>query len=185
MSRCARACNDFRVRRNGKGLRRRALRKCVEGPRHRSCRTQPGTEGSNPSPSSRESVSGVTLSSWSRTPAFRAGFRATFPARSAESPRDANSAPTRGNVSVWPYSSTAFPAMRSRRAAVLKARDWSQTRSGFLGAQECRWILRDRTGIKQSRARSADRASRVANGSVRATFAPSDRAAGALRGSLG
>jgi len=118
----------------------------------------------------------VTLSSWSRTPAFRAGFRATFPARSAESPRDSNSAPTRGNTSVWPYSSTAFPAMRSRRAAVLKARDWSQTRSGFLGAQECWWILRDRTGIKQSRARSADRASRVANGSVRATFAPSDRA---------
>jgi hypothetical protein len=39
-----------------------------------------GTESSNPSPSSSESVSRVTLSSWSRTPAFRAGFRATFPA---------------------------------------------------------------------------------------------------------
>jgi hypothetical protein len=41
---CARACNDFRARRNGKGLRRQALRKCVEGPRHLSCRTQPGTD---------------------------------------------------------------------------------------------------------------------------------------------
>jgi len=37
-----------------------------------------GTEGSNPSPSSRESVSRVTLSSWSRTPAFRAGLQAAF-----------------------------------------------------------------------------------------------------------
>jgi hypothetical protein len=56
---CARACNDFRARRNGKGSRRQALRKCVEGPRHLSCRTQPGTEGSNPSPSSAESATNL------------------------------------------------------------------------------------------------------------------------------
>src|ERR1700730_11052476 len=43
-----------------------------------------GTEGSNPPPSSGESVSGGTLSSWARTPAFRAGFWAAFPAQSAE-----------------------------------------------------------------------------------------------------
>ena len=61
---CARACNDFRARRNGKGSRRQALRKCVEGPRHLSCRTQPGTEGSNPSPSSSESTANPT--SWGR-----------------------------------------------------------------------------------------------------------------------
>src|ERR1700730_13022877 len=46
-----------------------------------------GTEGSNPPPSSGESVSGGTLSSWARTSAFRAGFWAAFPERSAESRR--------------------------------------------------------------------------------------------------
>ena len=111
--------------------------------------------------------------------------RAAFPVRSTESAGPANIAPTRSNISVGPYSSTAFPAMRSRQVVGLKSQLGAQTRSGFLGAQGCWWILRGRTGLKQSRARSADRASLVADVSVRAASAPSDRAVGAHRESLG
>ena len=48
--------------------------------RHRSCRTQPGTEGSNPSPSSGESIANHFLGSFSDRLAFGAvlDFMAIF-----------------------------------------------------------------------------------------------------------
>jgi hypothetical protein len=56
----------------------------VERAQARKTLSLTGTEGSNPPPSSGESVSRGTLSSWAKTPAFRAGFQAAFPARSVE-----------------------------------------------------------------------------------------------------
>ena len=87
---CARACNDFRARRNGKGLRRQALRKCVEGPRHLSCRTQPGTEGSNPSPSSEESDANLALNlqlAAQCTAATKSGTQRRTPGPACATPR--------------------------------------------------------------------------------------------------
>jgi hypothetical protein len=70
----------------------------------------------------------------SRTPAFRAGFEAAFSARSAESRRAANIAPTRSSISVGLYSSTAFPAMRSRQVVGLKSPGGSPNEIGLLGS---------------------------------------------------
>jgi hypothetical protein len=71
----------------------------------------------------------------SRTPAFRAGFEAAFSARSAESRRAANIAPTRSSISVGLYSSTAFPAMRSRQVVGLKSPGGSPNEIGLLGSR--------------------------------------------------
>jgi hypothetical protein len=75
-----------------------------------------GTEGSNPSPSSGESVSLPELFRWVEKPGFPRGC-----ARQAWRPgrqRHAGChkiAPTGGNISVAPYSSTAVPLMGSAR----------------------------------------------------------------------
>jgi hypothetical protein len=90
-----------------------------------------GTEGSNPSPSSRESVSRGTLSSWVKNPGFLrgcAGLRSRGRQRAAG---PADIAPTRGNISVGPYSSTPFPAMRSRQVVGLKSQGWSPNEVGL------------------------------------------------------
>jgi hypothetical protein len=80
-----------------------------------------GTEGSNPSPSSRESVSRRSLPSWVKNPGFPRGcarLRSLCGRQRAAGP--ANIAPTRSNISVGPYSSTAFLAMRSRQVIGVK-----------------------------------------------------------------
>jgi hypothetical protein len=151
-------------------------------PRESSAR---GTEGSNPSSSSRESVSRGTLSSRSKTAAFRAGVRGCV---SGAVDRDRQGAPTSrqpGAISLWGY----IPVPQFRRCG----RDKSLGESREAGHQRCRaslglrdcWILRVRIELRQSRARSADRASLVADVSARGASAPSDRAVGAHRESLG
>ena len=140
-----------------------------------------GTEGSNPSPSSGESLANLT-SLWglsrstsairllaiggdlgvcihpsdggprvrihlppaeslslaglylrgSRTPAFRAGVPGCVPGAVGRDPRGpADIAPSRGNISLRLYSSTAFPAMRSRQAVGLKPRGCPQNEIGL------------------------------------------------------
>jgi hypothetical protein len=176
---------DFKESSESKGAHPSHSQKARTG-QSQKCPPPRGTEGSNPSPSSRESVSPRSLSSWVKNPGFPRGcarLRSRCGRQRAAGP--AHIAPTRSNISVGPYSSTAFPAMRSRQVVGLKSQLGAQTRSGFLGAQGCWWILRGRTGLKQSRARSADRASLVADVSARAASAPSDRAVGAHRESLG
>ena len=68
-----------------------------------------GTEGSNPPPSSRESVSRGTLSSWVKSPGFPRGCGGCVPGAVGRDPRGpADIAPTRGKISLRLYSSTAF-----------------------------------------------------------------------------
>ena len=111
---------------------------------------------------------------------------AAFPVRSTES-RGAR--PHRTNPqqylcrAIFQYriSGDAVTTSRCVRGARLVPNEVGLS----LGLGGCWWILRGRTGLKQSRARSADRASLVADVSARAASAPSDRAVGAHRESLG
>ena len=90
--------------------------------RTRAVSVSRGTEGSNPSPSSGESVSRGTLSSGVKNPGFPRGFRGCVLGAVGREPQGpANIAPTRSSISVGLYSSTAFPAMRSRQVVGLKS----------------------------------------------------------------
>ena len=88
-------------------------------------------------------------------------------------------APTGGNISVGPYSSTAVPLMGSARMPRPVP-----IKSGPSPARSCgRSLCSD--GLKQSRARSAERARQAAGVSARGVSLASDRAAAAHRGSPG
>jgi len=87
-----------------------------------------GTEGSNPAPSSRESVSRGTLSSCVKSPAFRAGvagLRSRRGRQSAVGP--ANIAPTCGNISAGLYSSTVISGDAVANNLLVK----SKSQGGF------------------------------------------------------
>jgi hypothetical protein len=87
---------------------------------HLSCRTQPGTDGSNPASSSRQSVSRPRPLSRVENPGLPRGC-----ARLAGQPgrqRRAGCfdfAPTGGNISVEPYSSTAVPLTACENATPI------------------------------------------------------------------
>jgi hypothetical protein len=147
------------------------------GNRGLSCR---GTKSSNPSPSSRQSVSRPHPLSSVENPGFPRGC--ARPAWRPGRQRRAGCfdiAPTGGNISVGPYSSTAVPLMGSARMPRCTQR--SRAFSGL----SCAVDLSIRMELRQSRARSADRARQAANGSARGASPPSNRAAAAHRGSLG
>jgi len=139
-----------------------------------------GTEGSNPSPSSRQSVSRPHPLSKVENPGFPRGC--ARPAWRPGRQRRAGCfdiAPTGGNISVRPYSSTAAPLMglRECRAAPNEVGP-----SPGLG---CAVDLLIQTELRQSRARSADHARQAADGSARGASPPSNRAAATHRGSFG
>jgi hypothetical protein len=111
--------------------------------------------------------------------------RAALPRGRQRAAGSADIAPTWGNISVGLYSSTAFPAMRSRQVVGVKVTRLVPKRGRASPGSGCWRILRVRIEFKQSRVRSADRARQAADGSARAASRPSDRAAGAHRESLG
>jgi hypothetical protein len=114
---------------------------------------QGGTEGSNPSPSSRQSVSRPHPRSKVDNPGFPRGC--ARPAWRPGRQRRAGCfdiAPTGGNISVGPYSSTAVPLMGSARMPRGSQRSWP-----FFELQRA-VLIEFRIGLKQSQARSADRA---------------------------
>src|SRR6478609_3850786 len=85
----------------------------------------------------------------SRTPAFRAGVRGWLDGGSAETPRCFDIAPTDGDISVGPYSSTAVPLMGS---AGMRPR--IPTNSGPSPGLTCgRSLKLDRAQAKPSRVR--------------------------------
>jgi hypothetical protein len=88
-------------------------------------------------------------------------------------------APTGGNISVAPYSSTAEPLMGSAR---MPAGSNKVGAFAKLDRAVERWPW---TGLNQSPARSADRARQAAGVSARGASLASDRAAVAHRGSPG
>ena len=165
------------------------------------------TEGSNLSSSSGESVSLPELLSRVENPGFPRGC-----ARQAWRPgrqRRAGCyeiAPTGGNISVAPYSSTAAPLMgvganatpvpiKSRRSPGLMVQWISCARTDRGGSGERRILSSPwraavttgpmKSGLNQSPARSADRARQAAGVSARGASLASDRAAAAHRGSPG
>jgi hypothetical protein len=114
----------------------------------------PGTVSSNPSPSSKQSVSRGISPSCIEKPAVAAGCAG--PVRRHGRQRRAGPVtitPTAGNISVGPYSSTAVPALSSVR-------------------------------LRQSQARSAAGASQAADVNAPAACLRSDRAADGRRGWL-
>jgi hypothetical protein len=90
-----------------------------------------GTEGSNPSPSSGESVSRGTLSSWVKNRGFPRGCAGLRSRRGRQRLAGARRhALTRGNISLRRYSSTVFPAMRSPQLVGSKSQGWFPTEVG-------------------------------------------------------
>ena len=98
---------------------------------------------------------------------------------SAETRRAFHFAPTGGNISAGPYSSTGVPLMWAARML-----SWSQRSRAFSGFR-VRIDLGIRIGLKQSRAWPSDRARQAADVSARGASLPSNRAAAAHRGWLG
>ena len=116
----------------------------------------------------------------STTPAFRAGVRGRLGDRVGREAQGCfDIAPTGGNISVGPYSSTAVPLVGSARMP----RGCNEV--GPFSSCNVRCLLNFGSGLKQSQARSADRARKAADGSARGASPPSNRAAAAHRGSLG
>src|ERR1700732_4514089 len=139
-----------------------------------------GTDGSNPVPSSGESVSLPELLSGVENPGFPSGC-APLAWRSGRQRRAGcfKIAPTGGNISVAPYSSTAVPLMASARMARRAPK------VGWVAELDRMVDLGARTGLHQSPARSAYRARQAAGVSARGASLASDRAAAAHRGSPG
>jgi hypothetical protein len=108
------------------------MRSCDSSPEPKMLR---GTEGSNPSPSSVESVSRGTLSSWVKNPGFPrvcSGLRSRTVSRDPRGPADMRQP---AKISLSGY----IPVPHFRRygrdkLSGLKPRDCPQTRSGFLWA---------------------------------------------------
>jgi hypothetical protein len=144
-------------------------------------RSHGGTKGSNPSPSSGESVSRGTLSSWVKNPGFRAGFLAAFSARSAESRRA-----RQYRTNLRQYLCRAIFQYRisgdaqSRQVVGLKSQA-SPNEVGLLWLRDAGGFCECGITLKQIRAQSADRARQAADGNAQAASPPSDRAAAVLR----
>ena len=84
----------------------------LSGKSRKRCPSDGGTEGSNPSPSSRESVSLPHPLSKVANPGFPRGCaRLAWRAGRQRRAEHFDIAPTGGNISVAPYSSTAVPLM--------------------------------------------------------------------------
>src|SRR5438128_1905537 len=139
-----------------------------------------GTDGSNPVPSSGQSVSLPELLSRVENPGFLRGCArlAWRPGRQRRAGRY-KIAPTGGNISVVPYSSTAVPLMGSARCHA------DPNKGGAFAELDRAVDLCARTGLNQSPARSADRARQAAGGNAREASPASDGAAAAHRGSPG
>ena len=136
--------------------------------------------------SSGESVSRVTYLRGSRTPAFRAGLWGCVPGAVGREPQGPPTSHQPAAISLSGHIPVPHFRRRGRDELLAKSSTLVAKRGrAFLGAQGCWWILRGRTGLKQSRARSADRTSLAADGSARAASALSDRAVGGHRESLG
>jgi len=86
-----------------------------------------GTNGSNPAPSSGESVSRVALSSWSRTPAFRAGLPrkdgSPLGYRRIDSGHSVFPRPGAACLSVRPPSRARLPLLNSLNRAIVASRN--------------------------------------------------------------
>ena len=132
-----------------------------------------GTDGSNPVPSSGESVSLPELLSRVENPGFPRGCArlAWRPGRQRRAGW-VKIAPSGGKISVAPYSSTAVPLMGLARMP-------RPHKVGTFAEFDCAVDRCARTGLNQSPARSADRARQATGVSARGASLASDRAAAA------
>ena len=135
-----------------------------------------GTDGSNPVPSSGQSVSRRISPFCIEKPAVAAA-RAGPPRRHGRQRRAGlvNVTPTAGNISVGPYSSTAMPASGSRPRL-----HWCAKRGRVKRCDQALSSVR----LRQSRARCAAGTRSAADANAPAACLRSDRAADGRRGWL-
>jgi hypothetical protein len=137
-----------------------------------------GTKGSNPSPSSRQSVSRPDSLLNVENPVFPRGCArlAWRPGRQRRA-ECFDIAPTGGNISVAPYSSTAVPLMACENATPI-----ATTRGSGLNVKQ---IFEFASGSSEAERDPLIVPGKRQTGVLEGASLPSSRAGGAHRGSLG